>query len=208
MEGTVSEIRGFAGPFEPMDWYYCEGQTLIINQFAALYSLLGTRFGGDGRTTFMLPDLRGRTLIHEGEGPGLTPRIFGQYGGVEAVRLTVAQMPEHTHVALTQGGTGSLTGKATAKMFVNNSASDTQEPSDKFLGVAEGGNDFADAKDGSSMLNLGAIEVDTSGLDVDVSGISVQIDDAGSSQLHYNMQPYLVMSFIICVQGYYPQRWD
>ncbi len=207
MDGTLSEIRGFAGPFNPRNWAYCDGQELPIKDNEALFSLLGTYFGGNGVTTFGLPDLRGRVFIHKGRGPGLTQRLFSERGGVEEVRLTVPEMPIHNHTAQTQGGTGSLTGNVTAKMFVNNSASDTQEPSGKFLGVAEGGNDFADSKEANTTLNSGAIEVDTSGLNVDVDGISVGIEDAGGNGFHENMQPYLVMSWIICIQGEYPYRW-
>ncbi|MBD8083700.1 phage tail protein [Chryseobacterium caseinilyticum] len=81
----------------PTGWAECNGQLLSIAQNTALFSLLGTTFGGNGQTTFALPDMRGRSLIHPGTGPGLTPVVLGQVGGVESVTLTTAQMPLHTH---------------------------------------------------------------------------------------------------------------
>jgi len=98
MDPFIGEISLFAGNFAPRDWAFCDGQLLPINQHEALFSLLGTTYGGDGRTTFALPDLRGRTAIHPGTGPGLTSRYLGERIGVEQVALTVAQMASHTHI--------------------------------------------------------------------------------------------------------------
>ncbi|HSR70076.1 MAG TPA: tail fiber protein, partial [Acidobacteriota bacterium] len=91
------EIRMFAGNFAPRGWAFCDGQLLAVSQNDALFSLLGTIYGGDGRTTFGLPDLRGRIPLHAGEGPGLSPRRLGSKGGAEKVTLTVNQLPSHRH---------------------------------------------------------------------------------------------------------------
>ncbi|WP_019962361.1 phage tail protein [Woodsholea maritima] len=93
----VGEIRMFAGNFAPRGWAFCDGQLLAVSQNDALYSLLGTIYGGDGRTTFGLPDMRGRIPLHQGRGPGLSERRLGSKGGAEKVTLTVNQMPSHTH---------------------------------------------------------------------------------------------------------------
>jgi microcystin-dependent protein len=93
----VGEIRMFAGSFAPRGWALCDGQLQSVNQNDALFSLFGTIYGGDGRTTFGLPDLRGRVPIHAGSGPGLTPRRLGQRSGVENVTLTTNQIPSHSH---------------------------------------------------------------------------------------------------------------
>ena len=93
----VGEIRMFAGNFAPQGWAFCDGQLLAVSQNDALFSLLGTIYGGDGRTTFGLPDLRGRLPIHPGTGPGLSPRRLGSKGGAEKVTLTVNQLPSHNH---------------------------------------------------------------------------------------------------------------
>ena len=96
-EPFVGEIRMFAGNFAPRGWAFCDGQLLAVSQNDALFSLLGTIYGGDGRTTFGLPDLRGRIPLHAGTGPGLSPRRLGSKAGGESVTLTVNQMPSHTH---------------------------------------------------------------------------------------------------------------
>ena len=98
MDPFLGEISLFAGTFAPRDWAFCDGQLLPINQHEALFSLLGTTYGGDGRTTFALPDLRGRTPIHPGTGPGLTPCRLGERIGVEQVWLTKAELAAHTHI--------------------------------------------------------------------------------------------------------------
>ncbi len=96
-EPFLAEIRIFAGNFAPRGWAFCNGQLLPISQNTALFSLIGTTYGGDGRTTTALPNLQGKAPMHPGRGPGLTSRRLGQTGGVEAVTLTEAQMPNHTH---------------------------------------------------------------------------------------------------------------
>lgn len=94
----LAEIRMFGGNFAPRGWALCNGQLLSIAQNTALFSLLGTTYGGDGKTTFALPDLRGRAPIHFGQGPGLTPRDLGESDGTETVTLLTTEMPAHTHL--------------------------------------------------------------------------------------------------------------
>ncbi len=93
----IGQIQPFGFNFAPRDWALCNGQLLQIAQFSALFSLLGTTYGGDGRTTFGLPDLRGRDSFHVGNGPGLTPRQMGQQGGSQEVTLSTNQIPSHNH---------------------------------------------------------------------------------------------------------------
>lgn len=121
----VGEIRMFAGNFAPAGWAFCDGSLLSIAQNEVLFVLIGTTYGGDGQTTFALPDLRGRVPLHMGQGPGLSPRVQGQQGGAEQVTLTPGQMPAHNHVlqATTAAATasasvaGSLTAKAASTSF-------------------------------------------------------------------------------------------
>jgi microcystin-dependent protein len=96
----LGEIRPFAGNFAPRTWAFCAGQLLSIAQNNALYALLGTTYGGDGITTFGLPDLRGRVALSQGQGPGLTNRVLGEKAGTETVTLTINSMPAHTHTAV------------------------------------------------------------------------------------------------------------
>lgn len=98
MTGLIGEVRMFAGSYVPAGWLACHGQTLAVAQFSTLFSVLGTTWGGDGATTFRLPDLRGRTPLGTGTGVGLTPRTLGETGGTETVTLTTAEMPAHAHV--------------------------------------------------------------------------------------------------------------
>lgn len=103
----IGDIRMFAGNFAPRGWLFCNGQLLPINQNQALFALLGTTYGGNGTTTFQLPNLQGRVPVDDGNGAGLPPVALGQAGGAENVTLTVAQMPVHTHQlnALSSAGT-------------------------------------------------------------------------------------------------------
>jgi microcystin-dependent protein len=97
MDGYIGEVKMFVGTFAPLNWEFCWGQTLQISSYSSLYSIIGAQFGGDGVTTFKLPDLRGRIPIGGGDGPNLTPRTPGQMGGAENVTLTTAQLPSHQH---------------------------------------------------------------------------------------------------------------
>lgn len=97
MDPIIATIMLFAGNFAPRGWAFCDGQLLPIAQYTALFSLLGTTFGGNGQTTFALPDLRGRVPMHAGNGPGLTPRVIGESTGTETVTLLTSNVPAHTH---------------------------------------------------------------------------------------------------------------
>ena len=98
MDPFIGQVLMFGGNFAPRSWAFCEGQLLAISSHSALFSILGTTYGGDGRTTFALPDLRSRTAISPGNGPGLSSRRLGQKGGTETNHHTIAQMPSHNHV--------------------------------------------------------------------------------------------------------------
>jgi microcystin-dependent protein len=106
MDPFLGEIRLFAGNFAPAKWALCNGAILPIQRYTALFSLLGTYYGGNGTTTFALPNLQGRTPIHQGQGPGLTQRTLGDEGGQAAVQLSLTEMAAHTHAA--QGAPASL----------------------------------------------------------------------------------------------------
>jgi microcystin-dependent protein len=116
-EPFIGEIIMFGGNFAPRGWALCDGQLLDINQNQALFSILGTTYGGDGRTTFGLPDLRGRVPMHPGSGPGLTTRRLGEKSGAENVTLTTSQIPSHSHQGRVHSGT------ANSRSPVNNALS-------------------------------------------------------------------------------------
>lgn len=105
-EPFLAEIKMFGGGFNPRGYAFCDGQLLSIASYSAVFSLMGTTFGGDGRTTFGLPDLRGRVAVHPGTGPGLSQIRWGEKGGVQTTYLTVNQMPAHTHTATVHANAG------------------------------------------------------------------------------------------------------
>lgn len=187
MEGYIGEIRMFAGNFPPKNWAYCQGQLLPIAPYQSLYSIIGTFYGGDGRTTFALPDLRGRTAIGAGHGNGLTDRPLGVKVGTETVTLSPQQMPAHTHTATPQ-----LTGK----IRCNNQLSDHESPV---------GNTLAIFKEDRNAYNTQAPDADMYDNTIAVEG-SVTLSPAGGNQAHPNMQPSLGLNYIICLNGLYPPR--
>ena len=117
-EPFIAEIRIFGFNFAPRGWAFCNGQLLPISQNTALFALIGTIYGGDGRTTFGLPNLQGRAPLHPGNGPGLSPYRLGEGSGSENVALTASQLPAHTH-----------------QMRCNSGAANSQTPVDNFLAM-------------------------------------------------------------------------
>jgi microcystin-dependent protein len=113
-EPFIGEIMMFGGNFAPRGWALCNGQLLPIAQNTALFSILGTTYGGDGITTFALPNMQGRVPMHWGTGPGLTPHAIGESSGTESVTLVSSQMPAHTHLATASSTDGNSTSPANA----------------------------------------------------------------------------------------------
>lgn len=109
MSPYVGEIRMFGGNFAPAGWMLCQGQVLPISEYETLFQLIGTTYGGDGQTTFNLPDLQGRVPVHMGTGPNGDQYVIGQSAGVETVTLSVSQIPAHSHVPLASTDTGTQT---------------------------------------------------------------------------------------------------
>lgn len=132
MEPFIGEIKLFAGNFAPVGWEFCNGQFVSIAGNSALFSLLGTTYGGDGFSTFALPDFRGRIPLHQGTGGGLSPRVIGSQGGSESVTLNVNQIPAHSHVLL---GTTATANAATAS---GNSLANSVSGSSYHSGVGRG----------------------------------------------------------------------
>jgi len=116
----IGEIRMFGGSFAPAGWAMCDGQLIAIAENDALFTLIGTTYGGDGQETFALPDLRGRLPIHQGTGPGLSTYTIGEKAGVESVTLTSNQYPQHTHPFMGSGATASATNPQTNVMAAPN----------------------------------------------------------------------------------------
>lgn len=144
----VGEIRILAGNFAPRGWAFCDGQLMRISQNTALFSLLGTTYGGDGRTTFALPDLQGRAPVHAGQGPGLTLRALGELGGETMSALLVSELPTHTHAANAVDAAGNQnspightwaqakTGRRTVPMYADRSGTAPVMSAAAFVGSA------------------------------------------------------------------------
>lgn len=113
-ESYIGEIRMFAGNYAPAGWAFCDGSMLSIAEYDTLFSLIGTTYGGDGQSTFALPDLRGRLPINIGQGPGLSNHLLGESSGVENVTLTVNQMPAHPHAFMGTSSNASAANPANA----------------------------------------------------------------------------------------------
>jgi microcystin-dependent protein len=164
----VAEIRIVPINFAPKGWATCDGQLLPISQNTALFSLLGTTYGGDGRSTFGLPNLGGRLPVFWGQGPGLANRFIGDSSGSQTVTLLASQMPAHTH-ALTAGS-----GTAVA------------DPTSAMLGPSPARH-YASATPDTAMS-------------------PAAVGSAGSGLPHNNLPPFLVLNFIIALQGIFPPR--
>lgn len=190
----LGEIMPWAPNFAPRGWAFCDGQLLAISTNSALFSLLGTIYGGDGRTTFALPDLRGRTPIGAGHGPGLSSYIQGQAGGVETVTLTQLEMPAHNHMA-TPGTDMS------AAMTASTADADSASPA---TGVSLATAAAENRGDPVTLIYTSAAP-DTALAPAPVSG-SIAVSMAGGSQPHENRMPYLTIQYCIAMQGVFPSR--
>lgn len=185
----IASIILFAGNFAPRGWAFCQGQILSISQNTALFSLLGTTYGGNGQTTFALPDLRGRVAIQPGQGPGLSPYSLGEMAGSQNVTLTITNMPAHTH-AITPGtlaGTvRAVSGKANAQGPASNA------PALEATGVTA---TYSSAAPDVSMRAGGVV----------ITGEGVAAS-AGAGQPFSIVQPYLAINYIIALEGIFPSR--
>ncbi len=180
MEGTIGEIRMFAGTFAPRTWAFCNNQLISISQNTALFSILGTTYGGNGQTTFALPDFRGRVAVGTGTGPGLPNIQLGQLGGTPTVTLLSTNMPAHNHAVA-----GTVTVQAN-----NDSANPSDDPTGKRL--IGGLNNFTGNTD--SLVGMAPCAV------------NLQTAVSGGSQPFSIMPPYLGMNYIICMFGIFPSR--
>lgn len=187
--GFLGEVRIFAGNFAPRSWALCEGQLLPIAQNTALFSILGTIYGGDGRTTFALPDLRGRLPLSSGTGPGLSTYREGARGGQNSHTLTQLEMPSHTH-----GATAAITG--TFGVATNTETTNTGEAAGNVLGEAAA--NIYNSSPAEPTELLGGVQ--------NSLGVNVTINNAGGSIAHENRMPYLAINYIIAIQGTFPSR--
>jgi microcystin-dependent protein len=172
----LGEIRLFGGNFAPQGWAMCNGQLMAIQQNAALFSILGTSYGGNGVTTFALPDLRGRVAVNQGQGPGLSPYTLGEQTGSETVTLTSGQIASHTHPATAQ---------------CTSNLGDQSSPVGN-VWAADGAGITAEYSSGTASEKM--------------NSTAIVIGNNTGNQPHSNVQPLLALTYIIALQGIYPTR--
>ncbi len=180
MEGVIGFTTLFAGNFAPQSWAFCTGQTVNIASNTALFSILGTTYGGNGTTTFMLPNLKGRSVIGAGQSPGLSSYSLGQVGGAESVTITAQQMPAHVHpvsyTIIQDSNTGASASSPTNNTYGNDNSGGTPFASPANIGLKPfaGNIDMANA-------GLGSLPLST-------------------------LNPFLGLNYIICQFGVFPAR--
>jgi len=177
MDPYLAEIRMFAGNFAPRNWAFCNGQLLAISQNTALFSLLGTTYGGNGTTTFALPNLQGAAPMHAGQGIGLSDRVLGEESGTTTVTVTMGEMASHTHALQ---GTTALASNADPTAAVYAEGRHTGNPAGPMWPYS------------------------AAAPDVNLSTTALSL--TGGAQAHDNLMPYLTVNFIIAMQGVYPPR--
>jgi len=201
MEGTIGEVRMFAANFAPVNWALCQGQILPIQQNTALFSIVGTYYGGDGVRTFALPDLRGRTIAGAGQGNGLSIYDIGEVTGTETVTLLQSNLPVHNHAATVAAGTGA---GGTLTLNGVNGAAGLVQPGGNLLGQDTAQNVSLYAASGTAVaMAPGAITV------TNVDGphlTSVTLNPTGGNLPHNNIQPSTVVNYVICLSGVFPVR--
>jgi microcystin-dependent protein len=176
-EPFIGEIRSFGFTFAPVGWAQCNGQLLPISQFDALFAVVGTTYGGDGQTSFAVPNLQGQVPMHWGSNAGLSTTI-GQFMGQSMVALTINQLPQHVHVLATAAvQTGTMTERSAKPVATS------------FISNAKGGFTFQPPP-----------------VTTNAPFSAKAISPAGGSQPHENMQPYLVLNFCMATEGIFPQR--
>ena len=175
-EPFIAEIKIFAGNFAPRGYAFCDGQLLPITQNTALFSIIGTTYGGDGRSTTALPNLQDRIPLHEGSGPGLTSRRLGERGGQETHTLTEQEMATHSHGLFGSGDETEEDG--------------TQTAANNLTGHTDLSTNIYKASSGANSANMAS---------------NALVSEGGGAS-HNNLQPFLVMNYIIALQGTYPSR--
>jgi microcystin-dependent protein len=177
-EPFVAEIRIFPFNFAPTGWAMCNGQLMPISQNTALFSLVGTFYGGDGQSTFALPNLEGAAPMHPGLGPGLAQRFLGEAAGVETITLTTSEMPAHTHSMMARAAAGNTTNPTNAVTATTSWVAGT---------------------------SFGAVNAYSTTVPADTP-MSATLAVSGGGLPHSNLQPYLTLNFCIALQGVFPPR--
>ena len=177
VEPFLGEIMMFAGNYAPRGWAFCDGQLMDIAGNQALFALIGTVYGGDGRKTFALPDLRGRAPRHAGAGPGLAPIRLGQRGGANSHTLSVSEMPAHSHKP---------------KLHAETAVADAENPQGRMLAL--------------SNIGFPTYTSEIATKDRTLADASITSDTVGGGQPFSIDSPYLAIQYLIAIEGMFPPR--
>lgn len=180
MVGNIGEIRLFAGNFAPNTWAFCQGQIISIATNTALFSILGTTYGGNGTTNFALPDMRGRIARHVGQGPGLSNISLGEQSGTPTHTLIINEIPAHNHSM-------SIPAAATHGAY-SDSPGNSNSPVGRYHAIVPGTNAYSTTAD------------------TQLAPYNITMGNTGGSQPFGTQQPYLALNFIICLTGIFPSR--
>ncbi len=183
MEGTLGEIRLFAGSFAPQNWAICNGQTLNIDDNRSLFNILGTLYGGDGTTSFNLPDFRARVAVGVGYGTGVPSVSTGQKGGKQHETLNLAQIPVHSHFVEVKNISGS------SGQRIYEDAGTVTNPVNASCAVADGVLPYQRTQAGEQKMAPAAVTI----------GGAMELAPIGGNKAHMNIQPSLGLNYIICI---------
>lgn len=194
MEGYIGQIIVFAGNYAPKGWMFCHGQTLSISEYTSIYAVIGTNYGGDGRVTFKLPDLRGRVVMSQGQSAGTSLYPLGAMGGYERVPIAIDNLPSHSHAIKAQEGSS-----GSGDLKVNSGAGNTNNPTNA--------NSMASDAGLSQLLSTNDPATTIEGAVTNIqSAIPSTTEATGGSQSLYNVQPFQILHYIICINGLFPSR--
>ena len=203
MDPFIGQIMQVAFSYAPVNWSTCAGQILALSQNQALFALLGTTFGGNGTTTFALPNLQSRVMVGVGQGSGLSSYSWGQMGGAEQVSLNISNMPMHSHAATFAASGGSASAVQALTGVLPGSLTGTPAEGSLLANTAPGGPNqpkiYAPAGSGTA-VNLGGVSGGGG------TGGSVQVGPAGNSLPFDNRPPYVAVYTNICLFGVFPSR--
>ena len=197
MDNYLGIIMSFGFNFPPQGWALCQGQLLSIAENSALFAIVGTTYGGDGQTTFALPDLRGRVAVGVGQGPGLTNITLGQSAGTTSVTLTTINLPSHTHTATVATGTDS------AKLNAVSETGNTMTPTGNYLAARRSATNAGYLASGTAVaLHAGTVSDITGAIPLP----SVTLGAVGGSQPFNILKPYLGINYSIALEGIFPSQ--
>lgn len=215
METLLGEITLVGFNFAPRNWALCNGELLTINSNQALFSLLGSTYGGDGRATFALPGLQGRMPIGTGDSPAFPPVIWGEQGGDESATLTNAEMPVHTHIATAAyvpGASSPVAVSGTLNVCTETATITSPSAGDYLASAASGGAALpgyiaSSSVDNTNQISVGGLNI-TAFLNGDLPGGSVTVtnQNSGEGVPFSTRNPYLGMHFVIATTGVFPSR--